>query len=322
MKDSVAVIIPAFNEAVTIAEVVKRCFEVLAKSSLEANVIVVDDGSTDGTAALAREAGGQVVSHGENRGVGKAFHTGMRSALASGAEVIVNIDADGQFDPSDIPKLIDPIVASRADFVSASRFKNPDLIPDMPRIKIWGNRVVSRIVSEITGQRFHDVSCGFRAYSREAALQLNLWGSFTYTQESFIDLHIKGMRIEEVPLRIRGERQHGESKVASNLFQYGIRTGEIILHSYRDFWPFRFFGVLSLLCMLPGALLVIFLLRHRFTSGAFTPHIWAGFTGAALFAFGLLILIMGLVAEMLKRIRLNQEMLLYYERRKEFGPRD
>jgi len=314
MKTAVAIIVPALNEQATIADVIRRCREALDASRFRVTVIAVDDGSTDETAREAAAAGARVVSHNTNRGVGRAFRTGLEAALANGAEIIVSIDADGQFDPRDIPRLIAPIEAGRADFVTASRFKDPNLIPRMPAAKKWGNRMMSRLISQITGTRFHDVSCGFRAYGREAGLRLNLWGDFTYTQETFIDLRIKGMRIEEVPLAVRGEREHGESRVASDLVRYAFRTAKIILHSYRDYWPMQFFGGLSLLFMVPGCLLGVFLLRHRLVAGSFSPHIWAGFTGGALFGFGLILLVVGLVGEMLKRIRLNQEMLLYYQR--------
>jgi hypothetical protein len=126
------------------------------------------------------------------------------------------------------------------------------------------------------------------------------------------------MRIEEVPLRIRGQREHGQSRVASNLVRYGYKTLKIILHTYRDFWPMYFFGWLSMFFLVPGLLLLGFLVYHRLTSGSFSPHIWAGFSGASLFAFGFLILVTGLMGEMLKRIRLNQEALLYYQRRREY----
>ena len=321
MKTRVAIIIPALNEAATISDVVLRCFDALKPNSFDASVFVVDDGSTDDTARLAREAGATVVSHFTNQGVGKAFQSGLDAALLSGAEIIVNIDADGQFDPADIPKLMEPLIAGRADFVSASRFKDPNLLPDMPRIKIWGNRMMSRIISHITGQRLYDVSCGFRAYNREAALHLNLWGAFTYTQESFIDLHIKGMQIEEVPLLIRGERQHGKSRVASNLYRYGFRTISIILHSYRDFWPLHFFGMLSLVFCVPGFSLIVFLFWHRISAGQFTPHIWSGFTGATLIAFGVLVAVIGVMAEAVERIRINQETLIYYHKKAEFADR-
>jgi len=319
MKTRISIIIPALNEEATIAEVIHHCVDVLDSEQFLVSVIVVDDGSTDRTAKKAADAGAQVVSHVTNRGVGRAFRTGLETALSNGADIIVNIDADGQFNPDDIRALITPIIENRADFVTASRFKDRALTPRMPLIKRWGNWMMSLLISQITRRRFYDVSCGFRAYNSEAALRLNLWGDFTYTQESFIDLQIKGMRIEEFPLKIRGEREHGKSRVASNLVNYAFRSVKTILHSYRDYWPMQFFGFISLLCMVPGSLLILFLIRHRLISGSFRPHIWAGFTGSALFAFGLIILVVGLVGEMLKRIRLNQEMLLYYQRLRDFS---
>lgn len=308
-ENRIAVVIPALNEEKSIGDVIA------AIPAFVDTIVVVDDGSSDATAAIAAKTRAKVVSHQCNMGVGRAFQTGLIEGLKSGADIIANIDADGQFNPADIPTLIDPIVVGRADFTTASRFKNPDLIPEMPAVKKWGNRMMSHLISKIAGRKFHDVSCGFRAYNREAALQLNLWGDFTYTQESILDLVVKGMRIEEVPLRIRGTRQHGSSKMASNLFRYGFRAAKIILHTYRDFWPIHFFGWLSMLCFVPGTGLILFLFVHRLIAGSFTPHIWAGFTGGGLFVFGLFLLTVGLLGEMLKRIRMNQELLLYYQRR-------
>ena len=317
MDRLIAIIIPALNESVTIADVVTRCIKAVEQGEFKCRVIVVDDGSRDDTATIASKHGADVVRHEVNRGVGQAFRTGLQRALDVGADFIVNIDADGQFEPERIPDLLDPILNGRADFTTASRFKNPEYCPEMPRIKILGNRAMSYLISMIAGQRFYDVSCGFRAYSREATLRLNLWGEFTYTQESILDLVVKSMRLEEVPMRIRGEREHGESRVASNLWRYGYRTARIIGNTYRDFWPMRFFGCLSLLCLLPGFGLVSFLFVHRMLSGQFTPHIWAGFTGGAFLGLGIVCLITGVLAQMLGRMRLNQEMLLYFERKQE-----
>jgi glycosyltransferase involved in cell wall biosynthesis len=312
----IAVIIPAYNEEPTIGEVIEGCLAL--RDQLDMMIVVVDDGCTDRTPEIAREKGAQVVSHSENMGVGQTFQTGLAAALQSGADVIVNIDADGQFDPATIPVLIEPIVGDRADFATASRFKDPALVPQMPGIKLWGNRMMSRIISGIAGRRFHDVSCGFRAYTRDAALQLNLWGSFTYTQESILDLAIKGVRIEEVPLRIEGVRKHGESKVAPNVWNYGWRAMKIILHTYRDYWPLYFFGWLSLPFMGLGGVLMILFFLHRLIAGAFSPHIWMGFTAAALIGMGILILVTGIVGEMLKRIRLNQERMMVYHKKAEY----
>ena len=315
MKKSIAIIIPALNEGDTIADIVRQCAQSLDANRFEPSVIVIDDGSTDRTEELAASAGARTISHPVNMGVGKAFQTGLAEALKTGADIVVNIDADGQFDPTRIPDLIQPILDGRADFTTASRFKDPLLVPKMPSIKLWGNRMMSRLISKIARKKFYDVSCGFRAYNREAALQLNLWGNFTYTQESILDLVIKGMRMEEVPMKIQGVRGTGKSKVASNLWRYGFKALKIILHTYRDYWPSHFFGWISLPFLGSGTSLIIFLFVHRFWAGSFSPHIWAGFTGGGLFALGTVILIIGLAGETLKRIRLNQEMLLYYHRR-------
>jgi glycosyltransferase involved in cell wall biosynthesis len=315
----IAVVIPAYNEEATIAEVIGRTRHVLGRQSeLQWDVFVVDDGSSDGTVEHATRENAIVISHSKNMGVGKALQTGIEHSLANAADIIVNIDADGQFDPECIPALIEPILSGRSDFVTASRFKAPDLIPEMPKIKLVGNRVMSALVSGIAGIKLYDVSCGFRAYSRDAALKLNLWGDFTYTQETILDLAVKGLRIEEIPMEIDGVRKHGKSKVASNLWHYGYKTSRIILDSYLDYWPGRFFGWISLPFWLAGLLLLLLLLIHRLFTGSFSPHIWAGFTGGALCAVGLITLIIGFLGEMLKRIRLNQEMLLYYDRRNYF----
>jgi glycosyltransferase involved in cell wall biosynthesis len=318
MNNSVAIVIPALNEEATVGDVIRRCFEALKQETVRTTVFLIDDGSTDNTASVAREAGATVIQHATNMGVGRAFQTGLVHALRSGADIIVNIDADGQFDPANIPALIEPIKAGRADFATASRFKDADLVPKMPSVKLWGNRMMSHLISRIAGKKFYDVSCGFRAYNRDAALRLNLWGHFTYTQESILDLVVKGMRIEEVPLSIQGVRSTGKSRVASNLWRYGTRSLKIILHSYRDYWPMHFFGWLSVPFFTLGFGLVGFLAIHRLTAGSFSPHIWAGFTGAALLAVGGTILLVGVAADMLKRIRLNQEMLLFYHRKEDY----
>lgn len=108
--------------------------------------------------------------------------TPMLDGIDRGVDLIVTLDADGQFDPSGMPALIEPVVAGEADFSTASRFKDPSLQPDMPWVRLWGNRVMSRVISRLARQKFHDLSCGMRCYSRTAALHLDLLGHFTYTQ--------------------------------------------------------------------------------------------------------------------------------------------
>jgi glycosyltransferase involved in cell wall biosynthesis len=312
--------VPAFDEERTVADVVRAVpRDIPGVASVE--VVVVDDGSRDATAERAEAAGARVLRHDANRGVGAAFHTALSYGIEHGADLIVSIDADGQFDPADIPRLVAPVVEGRADFASASRFADPALAPEMPLAKRWGNRMMSRLISRLAGRTFHDVSCGMRCYSRRAALQLHLLGRFTYTQEVFLNLSFKHLRIAEVPIRVRGEREFGESRVAGNLWRYAARTAQIIFRCYRDYHPLRFFGGLSVALAVPGLGLGGFLAVHYLATGSFTPHKWAGFTAAVLLGLSLLALHMGIVGDMLTRHRVYLEELLYRDRSRASGER-
>src|SRR4051812_36963232 len=248
------VTIPALNEEKTIYQVVSgvpRDIEGVA----EVEVIVVNDGSTDDTAKEALRAGALVVNLIGRPGLGYVFRTGLERAMRRGADIIVNIDGDGQFNPADIRKLVEPLLQDRADFVTCSRFADPALRPEMPTVKYWGNRGVTRIINWVCGgTEFTDVSCGFRAFNREAAYRLTLFGRFTYTQETFIDLFSKGLRMVEVPLKVRGVREHGKSRVASNLWKYATNSLPIILRAMRDIQPMKFFGGISAILGVLGLL--------------------------------------------------------------------
>ena len=174
--------------------------------------------------------------------------------------------------------------------------------------------MMSRLISGLAGQTFHDVSCGMRCYSRDAALRLTLTASFTYTQEVVLNLAFKQLRIVEVPIRVRGERRHGESRVANNLWRYGWRTARIAFRSYRDYNPMRFFGGLAGVLMVPAAGLGLFLVHHYLSTGSFSPHKWAGFTALGLTLVGLLLLQLGMTGAMLARHRVYLEEILYRQR--------
>jgi glycosyltransferase involved in cell wall biosynthesis len=308
------VILPALNEAATIQTVVDRIPRNIAGiASVE--VLVVDDGSTDDTVRLSRAAGASVISHGKNRGVGAAMQTGLDEAVRRQVDFAVNIDSDGQFAPEDIPTLLAPLVAGATDFATASRFKDPKLVPVMPLVKRFGNWGMARVVSGIVGQHFDDVSCGFRAYTREALLQLVLSGAFTYTQEMLLVLGQKGLRMLEVPMVVRGVREHGKSRVASNLFRYGYRTSVIIFSCVRDFSPGSFFNASSLAAALLACGFFVFFVVHRIVAGMFTPHIWAGFTSAFLLGLAFMTFSLGQVAAMVARIRRIQDRELYLLRK-------
>lgn len=306
------VILPALNEEATIATVlaaIPRSIPGLA--AIE--TIVVDDGSTDRTSELARRQGATAIKHPENRGVGTAFATGIHAALAAGADLIVNMDADGQFDPAGIPELIRPLLEGRADFATCTRFARRDLLPKMSLIKRLGNRGMTMIINAVTGNRFTDVSCGFRAYTRDTALRLNLFGAFTYTQETFLDLARKGARMAEVSLPVRGEREFGTSRVAGSISRYAVRAGSIILFSLRDTKPLTFFGLIGFLVSVLGIAAGAFVFGHWLQTSPHMTSPYQSFVTLSVFLLilGFLLIMLALVADMLGRLRRNQEESLY-----------
>src|ERR1051325_8998022 len=183
------------------------------------------------------------------------FRTGLATVMGPGGDFILNIDCDGQFHPAHIAKLVRPLLEDQADFVTCSRFADPALRPQMPVVKYLGNQAVTRMINWVCGGTcFTDVSCGFRAFNREAAYRLTLFGRFTYTQETFIDLFAKGLRIVEVPLKVRGVREHGKSRIARSIFKYASNSFPIILRAMRDIQPLKFFGGIALFLGVIGAL--------------------------------------------------------------------
>jgi len=315
------VLIPAYNEEKTITEVIHRIPSGFTGVD-ELFVLLIDDGSTDRTTALAKAAGAVVVSHARNRGVGSAFNTGLNTALELGADLLVNIDADGQFSPDEIPALIAPILADRADFVVGDRFTQPDKRVAKPQqmsaLKFWGNKQMSRLVSMLTGQRFNDVSCGFRAYSKEAMLRLSLTGKFTYTQETFIDLANKELAIESVPVHVQYFPDR-KSRVANNIGKYIYLTLKIVLRAYRDYRPLKFFVGISVIPFVIGMICSLFTLVHFLRTGTITPFIFLGLIGLYLVSLAFALWIVGILADMFVRVRLYQEQILYQEKKRRFG---
>ena len=311
---SLLVVIPCLNEEPTVGRVVAGVpRDIPGIGRIE--ILVIDDGSTDDTASRARNAGAQIVRHQSNQGLGKTFQEAVGIALDKGVDIMVHIDGDGQFEPADIPLLVEPIVTGRAQMSTASRFMKRDLIPKMPAVKLWGNRGVARIIWLLTGQRFYDVACGFRAYSREALLRMNLFGNFTYTQETFLDLIFKNLTILEVPVRVRGEREFGTSRMASSVPRYAARALQIMLRAFISYRPFSFFLAISGVFFAIALGFLGFLAVHYLRTGAFSPHIWSGFIGGSFVFLGISTLITGFVGDMLVRIRMNQETVLYFLKR-------
>lgn len=259
-KPKVIITIPAFNEANTIGSVLHDIKGVMDKTSYNYKILVVDDGSKDETAQLAREAGASVFSNKCNRGLAETFRVEMQKCLELKADIIVHTDADGQYVAEGIPLLLGKLVEGY-DLVMGSRFAGK--IEHMPFIKYWGNKAFSRVLSKIIKCKITDSQTGFRAFTKEVAA-MEIISNHTYTQEQIIRASKLGLRIAEVPILARKTRA---SRLIKNPFEYAFKAWINILRVYRDYEPLKFFGKMALLFFIPGLIIGIFLVINFIRTG-------------------------------------------------------
>jgi glycosyltransferase involved in cell wall biosynthesis len=299
---------PAFNECESIQQMITSLPCELENMD-KIQILVIDDGSTDSTAQVAKDCGAQVILHNRNRGVGAAFQTAIQFALDHDADILVSIDADGQFNPADIPGLIRPIITQEANMVVGNRFASgrPNY---MSKLKYWGNQQIAQLVRRVCNQNFKDVSCGFRAYDREALLRLNIFGKFTYTHETILSLVYQDLCVKEYPVQVKYFPER-KSRVAGSLPRYALQVSKIILRVLLDYRPMMVFGSMGGIFLLIGTAFEVFLMVHYFIDHSFTPYKTAGFIGLGFIVFGMLVLLIALITDMLNRLRVNQDKLLY-----------
>jgi glycosyltransferase involved in cell wall biosynthesis len=205
-----AIVVPAKDEEATLGELLDRVARVTVPGHV-LRPIVVDDGSADRTSEVARERGAAVVRHAKNRGLGAAVRTGLGVAVEAGASVVAYLDADLEYCPEDIPGLVEPILAGRADYTLGSRFLGG--ARGMKLYRRLGNYAFTALLALLTGCGISDGQTGMRAFSREAAVRAEIIHDYNYAQVLTLDLVRKGFRLEEVPVRYR-VREHGESFVS------------------------------------------------------------------------------------------------------------
>ena len=307
------VTIPAFNEDENIADVIREIpREIPGIASVE--VLVLDDGSTDSTATTAWSAGADyVISHNRRLGLARTFRDAIDAALAHGADVIVNTDADNHYDQSRIPELVAPIVAGRADIVVGSR--------EISQLKMkWshkvGNIIGSSMVRHLAGLPSNvDVSSGYRAYDREAAMRMNVIAGYTYTHETLIAAIEQGMTIVDVPIAARHVSR--PSRLMGGVVGHIMRAVAVILRSYAVYQPIRAFSTLGLFFILAGLVPMVRFVYLYFTGDA-DGHIQSIVAGSVLLVVGFQVFILSLLASALSWNRRMIEELLLRERRRDY----
>jgi glycosyltransferase involved in cell wall biosynthesis len=308
------VMIPAYNEEASIGLVIKevpRQIEGIDKVL----ILVIDDGSDDETVEKARQAGADyIIRNRVNRGLAYTFKQGVDKALSLGADIIVNTDADFQYNQTEIPKLIQPILEKKAEIVIGDR--QVGKLNHMSFGKKYGNILGSFFLRLITGTDINDASSGFRAFSREAAMQFLFFSSHTYTHEMIIQAVDKKMRIAQVSVEFKA-REYGKSKLISGLFQHIKKSLLTILSVVLMIKPLKIFFILGSISFSLGILIGVRYLYFYFT-GQSSGHIQSLILSSILISIGVIIIVMGLLADLINTNRKIIEEMLLRLRKKDY----
>jgi glycosyltransferase involved in cell wall biosynthesis len=302
------VIIPAFNEEKTIGQVIRGIPRNIEGID-EIKIFVINDGSTDHTKEEALKAGAhEIISNKQNIGLAKTFEKGLSAALAAGADIIVNTDADGQYSQNEISQLIKPILNKKADIVIGDR--------QVKKLKFmkWGNRygnmLGSWVLRKLTNSNIQDASSGFRAFGREAALRLNIHYSHTYTHETIIQALSKKLLIKEVPVEFR-PRIAGKSKLIKNIFTHIKNSSLVIIRTILLYRPLRTLFYFGFLIAMPGLVLVLRFI-YFYIIGQGSGKIQSLIIASILIIIGFFVVVLGLIGDLISNNRKVNEEILYY----------
>ena len=308
------VVIPALDEAETLPQVLADLpGEVAGFDEIE--TIVVDDGSSDGTSAVAFEHGAtRVVRFSRCRGLAEAFGAGIDAALRAGADVIVTVDADNQYVAADIPELVRPILGGRTDIVVGERYGAG--VEEFSKTKRVLQRVGSAAVRAASRTDVPDTTSGFRAYTREAALRINVLGRFTYTLESLIQAGRSGLAVGSVPVETNPAVRR--SRLFSSTPEYLARSGTQVARAYATYAPLRTFLFLAALAF--AASLAIFArFLYYFVADGSGGHIQSLILGGVLAMAAFQVAAIGILGDLLSVNRRLIERVLLRVRRMELA---
>lgn len=299
--------IPCYNEETSLPVTINALPKKI-KGIDEIAIVIINDGSTDNTVKVARELGiDNIVEMPHNCGLAKAFVAGLNKSLSIGADIIVNTDADNQYCADDIEKLIEPIIKGEADIVIGSRPVSD--IKHFSLLKKFLQKLGSLVMRIISSTKVEDAPSGFRAFSRNAAIQLNVFDNYTYTLETIIQARAKGLELKCVPIGVNPDLR--KSKLVKNMFDYVIRSMFTMIRMFIIYRPFRFFAILAGVILLVGIFLGLrFLWFYIFGSGH--GHVQSLILSAILIITGVQVGVIAILSELLS---INRKLLEDIQRR-------
>ena len=306
--------IPCYNEEetlpITFKDLPKRIDKI---DSIE--YLVINDGSTDQTKKVAKELGiHHIVSFPQNRGLARAFTAGMDAAVRLGADIIVNTDADNQYNGHDIKKLVGPILDNKADIVIGDR--QVEGIAHFSFIKKKLQKFGSKTVSKLANVDVPDTTSGFRAFSREAALCLNVITNFTYTLETIIQAGKKKLSVTSVPIKTNEKTR--ESRLFKSIPSYIFKSVQTMMKVDIMYAPIKFFSIFGIILFTSGLILSIRFLYY-FLIGQGTGHVQSVILAGTLLLSGYLTTLIGIIAHLLSINRILIENSLYRLKRLEIN---
>lgn len=291
------VTIPAYNEAASIAAVIKSVPRKIPGIS-SVKVVVWSDGSTDKTVEVSKIAGADYVfSNKKNLGLARTFDLATAKAVRLGADIVVNTDADNQYDQSEIPKLLAPILNQVADIVNGDR--RVETLSHMPATKKYGNMFGSWIIRLLSGLDINDASSGFRAYTADALKQLTIFSKHTYTHETLIQAAFGDLQVLEVPVTFRSRPgKAGSSRLVSNVFTHVSKSASTIIRTVLMYKALKVFVTLGTIELFFSLLLGARYLWIMFV-GLGGSHVQSLILASMLFNMGLVSLLIGIISDLI-----------------------
>ena len=286
--------IPCYNEADTLAITLRELPRTMEGFD-KVEWLIINDGSTDNTIEVAKTNGvDHIISFTNNQGLARGFMAGLDACLKLGADVIVNTDADNQYNAKDIPLLVKPILDKKAELVVGARPVSE--IKHFRFIKKQLQKLGSWVVRLASKTNMPDAPSGFRAMSREAALRLNVFNDYTYTLETIIQAGQKNMAIVSVPIRVNEDLR--PSRLVKSIPRYVQKSIVTIVRIFVVYKPFRFFMAFGLLLFTSGLLLGLRFLYYYFLEGG-EGHIQSLILSSILLGIGFQTMLVAFLADLL-----------------------